>query len=185
MSHRLDALFVLMREVEADIETEIERQRTEYSYKMQQGRIVFEENVRRKNALLKQKLSSYLIEARPLVVLTAPVIYSVIIPFVILDLFVTTYQAICFPIYGIEKPRRSDFITFDRRHLSYLNGIEKLNCLYCSYGNGLLAYAREIAGLTERHWCPIKHAKRMQGMHDQYSEFASYGDAEGFHQTKE
>ena len=76
--------------------------------------------------------------ARPMVILTAPVIYSVIIPFVLLDLFVSLYQAVCFPVYGIEKVRRRDYIAYDRKHLSYLNGFEKLNCVYCAYGNGLL-----------------------------------------------
>jgi hypothetical protein len=76
--------------------------------------------------------------------------------------------------------RRSDYLVFDRHHLSYLNGLEKLNCAYCSYANGLLAYAREIAGRTELHWCPIKHARRVLGAHGTYHEFDDYGDAEAY-----
>ena len=92
----------------------------------------------------------------------------------------TLYQAVCFPVYRIEKVRRADYISIDRHHLAYLNGLEKLNCMYCGYGNGLLAYASEIAARTEAYWCPIKHARRMEGTHRHYPEFLEYGDAEGF-----
>ncbi len=185
MSDRIDNLRARMCELEGELEQEFERQRKVFKYKIESRRVVFERDVHRHHIALKQKLAPYLAEARPLVVLTAPIIYSMIIPFVILDVFITIYQAVCFPVYRIEKARRADYITFDRKHLSYLNGLEKLNCIYCSYGNGLLAYAREIAGRTEKQWCPIKHAKRMEGMHAHYSDFANFGDAEAFQKTKQ
>jgi hypothetical protein len=103
-----------------------------------------------------------------------------IIPFVLLDLFVTVYQFICFPVYGIPKVRRSNFLVFDRHHLAYLNILEKLNCAYYSYGNGLIAYVREIASRTEQYWRPIKHARRLVGAHARYADFADYGDSDGF-----
>lgn len=34
--------------------------------------------------------------------------------------------------------------------------MEKVNCVYCSYFNGLMSYLREIAGRTEQYWCPIR-----------------------------
>lgn len=40
--------------------------------------------------------------------------------------------------------RRGDYIVVDRHHLAYLNVIQKINCVYCGYGNGLIAYARKI-----------------------------------------
>ncbi|OAN76431.1 hypothetical protein A8B78_02800 [Jannaschia sp. EhC01] len=171
-------------ELEDQLEAEFEHRRQRFSYRVEQGRVVFERDVLNQHKAVKQKLGSYLANARPMVVLTAPVIYAMIIPFVLLDLFLMVYQAICFPVYRIEKVRRGDYITYDRRHLSYLNGLEKLNCLYCAYGNGLLAYAVEIAGRTERRWCPIKHAKRMSGVHRHYPDFVDYGDAEGYQQQK-
>ena len=96
----------------------------------------------RRHRELKIRLSTYVLKAPPLVILTAPFIYALIVPFVLLDLFVTVYQFICFPVYGIPKVRRSNFLVFDRHHLAYLNILEKLNCAYCSYGNGLIAYVR-------------------------------------------
>jgi hypothetical protein len=113
-------------------------------------------------------------------IVTAPVIYSLIVPFALLDLFATAYQSICFPVYRIEKVTRSDYLIFDRYHLAYLNTIEKINCAYCSYCNGLLAYIREIGSRTEQYWCPIKHARRVIAAHERYNLFADYGDAEAF-----
>ncbi|MDB6046794.1 MAG: hypothetical protein JWM63_5345 [Gammaproteobacteria bacterium] len=71
---------------------------------------------------------------------------------------------------------------FDRYQLVYLNLIERVNCLYCSYANGLVAYVREIAARTEQYWCPIKHARRVVAAHEHYPKFADYGDAESYHQ---
>jgi hypothetical protein len=90
------------------------------------------------------------------------------------------YQAICFPIYKIPMVRRRDYLVFDRHHLAYLNIIEKINCAYCSYANGAVAFIREVASRTEVYWCPIKHARRVLGPHPHYQGFADFGDAEGF-----
>jgi hypothetical protein len=101
-----------------------------------------------------------------------------IVPVVILDIFVTIYQAVAFPLYHIPKAKRRDFIIYDRQFLDYLNLIQKAHCLYCTYANGLLAYAVEIAGRTERYWCPIKAAHKPKFNHGWYSEFADYGNPE-------
>lgn len=69
---------------------------------------------------------------------------------------------------------------FDRQYLHYLNLIEKMNCAYCSYVNGLIAYIQEIGARTEQFWCPIKHAKRIKTLHSRYRKFAGYGDAETY-----
>jgi hypothetical protein len=122
----------------------------------------------------------YLRSAGLLNVLVSPVIYSLLLPMIVLDLWVTFYQHICFRAYGIPLVRRSTYILLDRRHLAYLNGIEKLNCIYCGYGNGVFAYAREVASRTEQFWCPIKHALRVRDPHQRYAKFLDYGDAEGY-----
>ncbi len=112
--------------------------------------------------------------------LTAPLIYSIAVPFVLLDAWVTLYQAICFRAWGIARVRRRAYFAIDRHRLAYLNGIEKLNCLLCSYSNGLLAYVREVAARTEQYWCPIHHARRVRGTHDRYEAFVPYGDPEAY-----
>jgi hypothetical protein len=113
--------------------------------------------------------------------LTAPAIYSLLVPLALMDVWITIYQRICFPIYGIPRVRRRDFIAFDRHRLGYLNAIEKANCSYCAYANGLFAYLREVSARTDQYWCPIKHARAMRDPHLHYPSFVDYGDAEGYH----
>lgn len=112
--------------------------------------------------------------------LVAPATYSVIIAVALLDLLASLHQWATFPLFGIRKVRRADYVAIDRHKLSYLNAIEKLNCLYCGYSNGVIAYAREIASRTEQYWCPIKHAKLIRSPHRRYPEFLEYGDAKGY-----
>lgn len=88
-----------------------------------------------------------------------PFIYSMILPAIMMDMCLEIYHRICFPLYGLEFVRRSMYIKIDRHKLSKLNALEKLNCVYCGYVNGLLAYAVEVAARTERYWCGVKHKK--------------------------
>ena len=185
MNPQVAVLIDKMRSLEAELEAELAKHRAELRVGLEKGRAIFEEEILRRHRELKTRLSAYLLGARPLVVMTAPVIYSVIVPLVLLDLFVTVYQAVCFPVYGIPKVRRRDYLVFDRHHLAYLNALEKLNCAYCSYANGLIAYVREIASRTEQYWCPIKHARRLIGAHACYATFEDYGDAEGYRRRLE
>ena len=103
-----------------------------------------------------------------------------IVPLLMLDACVSFYQFVCFPIYGITKVRRRDYIVFDRRHLAYLNSIEKFHCTYCEYGTGLMAYMGEILSRTEQYFCPIKHAHKVLGTHTRYNRFLEYGEAEAY-----
>jgi hypothetical protein len=182
MTPNIATLIEKISELEAELEAELARRRAELRVGMEKGRAYFEEEILRRHRELRTRLSTYIIHAHPMVVLTAPVIYALIVPLALLDLFVTIYQAVCFPVYGIAKVRRGDYLVFDRRHLAYLNALEKLNCAYCSYANGLIAYVREIAGRTEQYWCPIKHARRVIGAHARYANFEDYGDAEAYRQ---
>ena len=122
----------------------------------------------------------YITRSRLSVILTAPLVYIGWVAFLLLDGFVSLFQAVCFPIYGIPKVRRSDYLLFDRADLPYLNLIEKFNCFYCSYGNGVTAYAREISARTEQYWCPIKHARLLKHTHHNYPSFFEHGDGEAY-----
>ena len=105
-----------------------------------------------------------------------PFIYAIIILFTVMHLFLELYHQVCFRLYGMPLVKARDYFVFDRSHLPYLNWLEKINCLYCSYVNGLIAYMREITGRTERFWCPIKHSKKINGFHEQYNLFIEYSD---------
>ncbi|OGQ46342.1 MAG: hypothetical protein A3I05_04180 [Deltaproteobacteria bacterium RIFCSPLOWO2_02_FULL_44_10] len=113
-----------------------------------------------------------------------PFIYSLFFPMVIFDLCLEMYHRICFTIFAIPKIERRKYFIFDRHKLPYLTPIEKLNCLYCSYFNGLVAYAREIGGRTERHWCPIKHVRKRMHEHAHIEKFFDYGSAECYQREK-
>ena len=114
------------------------------------------------------------------VLLTVPIIYACAIPFIVLDLAVTLYQLICFPVYRIPMVRRGDYLIFDRGGLAYLNAIEKVGCVFCSYANGLLAYVAEIAARTEQRFCPIRHANQLRREHSRYKHFLPYGAAQNY-----
>ena len=180
MATQLDELTAKLRSVEAEIEAELAKRREALRFRIENRRIVFAEEVLRVQRAIKVRASRYLLDANPLVILCAPVIYSLIIPIALADLWIMAYQAICFPIYKIPKVRRRDYLIFDRHHLAYLNIIEKINCGYCSYANGAIAFIREVASRTEIYWCPIKHARRVLGPHPHYQGFADFGDADGF-----
>jgi hypothetical protein len=183
MTPQIGELIEKIRALQSELDAELAKRRAELRIGLEHGRIAFEEELLRRHRELRQKLLPYLFGANPLVVLTAPVIYAGIIPFVLLDIFVSLYQAVCFPIYGIARIKRADYLVFDRHHLAYLNALEKLNCAYCAYANGIIAFTREIAARTEQYWCPIKHARRVIGTHARYALFDDYGDAEG-HQER-
>jgi len=180
MATQLDMLTEKLRGIEAEIEVEMARRREAMRFHLENRRIIFEMEASRLHREIKTRVSRYLIDARPMVMLVTPVIYALIIPMVLLDLAVMAYQAICFPIYRIPKVRRRDYLVFDRHHLAYLNAIEKVGCAYCSYANGLAAFFREVAARTEVCWCPIKHARRVLGPHPHYQGFADFGDADAY-----
>lgn len=182
MNERIVQLLDRLKALDEEIEAEFARSRAELRFGLEKGRVLFEQEILRRHRELQTSLKTYLLNARPLIVLTAPVIYAMIVPLLLLDVAVTIYQAVCFRAYGIERVKRADYFVFDRSHLAYLNALEKLNCAYCSYANGLIAYAREIAGRTEQYWCPIKHARRTMGAHPYYRAFVDYGDADAYRQ---
>jgi hypothetical protein len=171
--------------MESEIEQVMKTRRAELQADFEEKRIQFEHEILAQHKRFKTGLLKYMLSANWLSVLTAPVIYSLIFPMLLLDLAVTIYQHICFRAYGITRVVRSDYFVYDRTHLAYLNLIEKINCAYCSYGNGLMSYAREVVARTEQYWCPIKHARKVLIAHPYYTGFVDYGDAEGYQRELE
>lgn len=180
MNPKIKELVERIRQLEDQIDQEVQRRRAELHADFENNRVRFEREVKAQQRRFKMGLLKYLLQAKLRHLISAPFIYSMIFPLLLLDLFVTAYQFICFPLYGIPRVRRSDYMIFDRAHLAYLNLVEKINCAYCSYGNGLASYLKEIAARTEQYWCPIKHARRVMQRHPYYSGFVDYGDAEAY-----
>jgi len=179
MNDRIRHLLAQLETAEKELEKALQERQVHLNFSIKGKRVEFEQSVKQAHKQLKIGLMKWL-GNRPLNLITAPIIYSMIFPMLLLDLCVSFYQLTCFPIYKIAMVKRGDFIIFDRHHLSYLNWIEKSHCMYCTYGNGLLAYATEIIARTEQYFCPIKHARKMMGRHARYVNFVEYGDAENY-----
>jgi len=177
MKSRISQLLEEIREREEELEDMIKTHEVEFLYRLEGTKIKFEKAVEQAHRKLKIGIIHWLRKSNPFNVLSAPVIYAMIFPFMLLDLTISIYQLICFSLYNIQKVDRKKYIVIDRQNLSYLNSIEKLNCMYCGYVNGLISYSCEIVARTEQYWCPIKHAKKVLGLHRRYAYFSDFGDA--------
>src|SRR4030067_899800 len=174
-----------IKNLEKILSLEIQKKEEEFFYKIHGKKVRFEESTKRYHKTLVSGIHTYLLNASLLNILTAPVIWFCLVPSVFLDITVTIYQIICFPVYKIPKVRRDDYIVIDRYALNYLNAMEKLNCVYCGYVNGLIAYVQEIAARTEQYWCPIKHARKIGSIHSRYNKFFEYGDGNEYRKKNE
>lgn len=161
-----------------DLRVEYDRLAEKYGFEFERRKIVFLEEIRKKNKALKFPTWRYVIPTNIRHLLSMPFIYAMIVPTVILDIFLIVYQWTAFSLYRIPKVKRSEYIVYERRFLDYLNLVQKINCLYCSYVNGVFAYAVEIGARTERYWCPIKSAHKPKFSHGWYKDFADYGSPE-------
>lgn len=176
-----------IREIVEEIEVmkiklakEISQQESHISYEIKNGYVTFEKEVLAKQRENMKNLVSWFREVPLLHFLAAPLIYAMVIPAMLFDVILFIYLHVVFRIFKFKFIKRSDYMHFDHHYLGYLNPIEKLNCLYCSYFNGLMLYASAIAGRTELYFCPIKHAKKVVSQHKYYNEYLSYGDEEDY-----
>lgn len=175
-----DELLARIRQLEAELIEELQKQQESFAYEIRKKKIYFE-----KFAIEAQKqqlvnLWRYVVDAPLKHLVSVPVIWAILVPTLLFDLVISLFHAICFPLYGIPRVERGKYIIFDRQYLAYLNFFEKLNCAYCSYFNGLIAYVQEIAARTEQYWCPIKHARKIAYLHSHYQNFFDYGDGEKY-----
>jgi hypothetical protein len=180
MSAYVDRIVANLREAEDALSEDVHEQQRRWRYRVRRGRVWFDAEVRRAHKQFKQSIPAFLSRASVLNLLTTPIVYSLGVPLLLLDVWATAYQWMCFPIYGIARVQRRSYFVVDRHRLGYLNLIEKANCMYCSYATGVVAYVREIGARTEQYWCPIKHSRRVPAPHSRYQLFFDYGDAAGY-----
>ncbi|MBK6657840.1 MAG: hypothetical protein IPG43_06690 [Proteobacteria bacterium] len=181
MEQRIRELLAQINTLEEELAQTLHEKEQRLFYQFKGRRIEFEDSIRATHKRLKRGVLRWLVTDRPQNLLTGPIIYSLIIPLLTLDLFVSVYQALCFPVYRVAKVKRADYVAMDRFHLAYLNFFERFHCAYCGYANGVLAYAVEIAARTEQYFCPIKHARKVLGSHSRAQRFLEYGDATDYH----
>jgi hypothetical protein len=177
MNERINQILAQMAVLEEELRHALHQRESRLFFQIKGKRIEFERSVQAAHRQLKRGVLRWLVSNRPQNLITGPIIYAMVVPLALLDLCVSSYQWACFPIYGIRKVKRADYIVFDRHHLGYLNFIERFHCTYCEYANGLMGYMREILARTEEYFCPIKHAHKILGVHARYPRFLDYGDA--------
>ena len=180
MNEHIKKLLDQMTALEDELRTAMNEQPSSIFFQIKGKRVEFEKSMQETHRRLKTNFFRWLVTNRPQNLITGPIIYAMIIPLMITDIFITFYQLTCFPIYGIKKVRRADYIIFDRQQLHYLNFIEKFHCTYCAYGSGMIAYISEIVARTEQYFCPIKHARKILGTHARYARFLDFGEAENY-----
>ena len=180
MNGNINEIVARIKALQEELEIELDKKREAFRYRLEGHKVRFEHEILLQQRRFKQHLLKYILTARPRHLLSAPFIYAVFPAMLLLDLFTTLYQRVCFPLYGIPVVRRGDFTRYDRNQLGYLNLLEKINCSYCAYANGLAGYFLEVVGRTEQYWCPIKHAERVLAEHSRYGRFTEYGDAEAY-----
>lgn len=183
MKSKLTKLYKEIKEKRDELFVEMERMKEKYDFEYIKGKVVFSKKQKEENKKQKTGSMRYVLWAQIRHIISMPFIYMMIVPTLIFDIFLFLYQQTCFRLYGIPLVRRRDYISYERKHLDYLNWIQKVNCLYCSYVNGIFSYAVEIGGRTEKYWCPIKHARKNKTFHNWQDHFADYWDAKWFKHT--
>jgi hypothetical protein len=179
MKSTIKDILAKIESLDTDLREEYIRLSEKYGFSLEKRKVIFVEEIRKHNKAMKLpkwKFPLSMMNIRQIIAI--PFILGMIIPAIFLDICITIYHAVAFPLYGIPRVKRYEYIIFDRRFLDYLNIIQKVQCLYCSYVNGLFAYAVEIAARTERYWCPLKAAHKPKFSHGWYKDFADYGNPE-------
>jgi hypothetical protein len=167
-----------IRALEEELRDKLHAHEARLEFRIRGRRVEFAEEIRAAHRKARVGIIRWVASGDIRNILSAPFIFALIIPFALLDLFLCIYHAVCFRLYRLPPVPRADYVVIDRHHLHYLNILQKLNCVYCGYVNGVIAWARELASVTEQYWCPIKHARKVRGSHTRYAQFIDYGDTE-------
>ena len=175
MNDRIKEMIEEIETMKKKLGEEIVKEEEYVNYENRNGYIQFEKELFDRQKQNMMHLWDWFMEIPLIQLLSAPVVYMMIIPAVMLDMMFVIYHNVVSRVFKIEFGKRSDYIVFDRQYLGYLNVIEKLNCLYCAYLNGLMQYASSLAARTELYFCPIKHAKKIAYKHEFYHTFLPYG----------
>jgi len=185
MNDRIKEMLEEIEDIKQKLSEEIAEHEKHISYEIQNGYVKFEKEILDKQRENMKNLVAWFGDIPLLHLLASPLVYSMIVPAILFDVLLFIYQQVVFRIFKFKFIKRSDYIRFDRQYLGYLNIVEKLNCMYCSYFNGLMQYASAIASRTELYFCPIKHAKKVVYEHEHYKDFLQYGDEEEYQEKLE
>ena len=183
MRSKINKILQDIEKKKQELKKEYEKLKEKYGFRIEWTKIIWNKTKKLELQKFKKPVWDSILNTKFREFLSIPFIYVMIIPAIILDIFLFIYQQTAMRLYKIPLVKRWDYIVFDRKELAYLNIIQKINCMYCSYFNGVVQYAVEVAGRTEKYWCPIKHARKKAWSHDWEEFFADYGDVEWFKET--
>jgi hypothetical protein len=180
MNDKINNMIADIETMKAKLGEEIAKQEDHASYEIKNGYVKFEKEIFARQQENMKSLWQWFTETPLLHLLSSPVVYMMVFPAMLLDVMLFIYAKVVSNIFKFSFPPRKEYVVFDRQYLGYLNSMEKLNCMYCSYFNGLMAYASAIASRTEYYFCPIKHAKKVAYKHEYYDAFLGYGEEEKY-----
>jgi len=183
MRDKIRQLLIDIRNKKEELKKEYSKIKEKYGFKLRWWKVIWNEEKKKELKKYKKSILSSIFTTGFREILSIPFIYAMILPAFVLDICLFIYQQTALRLYGIPLVKRSDYIVFDRKKLPYLNFLQKINCIYCSYFNWLMQYAVEVAWRTEKYWCPIKHAKKKYWEHNWEIYFADYWDAQWFKKT--
>ena len=163
-----------------DLWLEYQKLKEKYEFKVVWKKIIWNKDRLKELRKYRKSVLESIFSATVREILSIPFIWMMLIPAIFLDICLFIYQNTAIRLYNIPLAKRSDYIVFDRSQLVYLNWIQKIDCIYCSYVNWLFQYWVEVAWRTEKYWCPIKHAAKKHWTHNWEKYFAEYWDSEEF-----
>ena len=178
MESKIKKIIEKIENLNESLQEEYKSMSDKYGFSIKKRKVIFLQKFKKRNKEFRIPTWKYAIPKNIRHIISMPFIYMMIVPAGLLDLFLIMYNRTALPLYRISPVKRSDHFIYDRQFLDYLNIIQKINCFYCSYVNGLFSFASEIGAQTERYWCPLKAAKNPKFHHSLYKEFADYGNPE-------
>ena len=105
MNERIGNLLNQMAALEEELRVELQQHEAGLLFNIKGKRIEFEQSIKETHRRLKTGFFHWLVTYRPQNLITGPIIYGMIVPLVILDFFVTVYQADVLPdLPGGEGP---------------------------------------------------------------------------------
>ncbi len=101
MNEKIRELLIRISSLEDEVEVLLREQQNQALHYLEDGKIRIKREVDEAHKLLKKGVIRWLIDSRPRNIVSAPFIYTMIIPFVFLDFCLSIYQWICFPLCKI------------------------------------------------------------------------------------
>ena len=108
MNDRIQQLLAQINALEDELRIAVNEQQSSIFFQIKGKRVEFEQSIKETHRKLKMNFFRWLVTNRPQNFITGPIIYSMIIPLLVTDLFITFYQLTCFPID-----------VYKRQHLHY------------------------------------------------------------------